>query len=89
MLNFTATVKLAESSEGSISQAGVFGSPVLQPRGLPKESLYMEAHNSYCLLYIIYLVLIYNCLIARGSFSTIGTEMCCPVLNKECSSCHK
>lgn len=48
----------------------------------------MEAHSLYCLLYIIYLVLIYNCLIAKD-LSTIGTEMCCPVLNKECFSCHK
>lgn len=55
MLNFTATVKLAESSEGSISQAGVLLGLRSQPRGLPKESsLHGGAQSLLLIIYYLF-----------------------------------
>lgn len=69
MLNFTATVKLAFGELGGqyLSGLGFLLGSGPNHGACPRRALYMEAHSLYCLLYIIYLVLIYNCLIARGS----------------------
>ena len=68
MLKFTATAKLAESSGGWLSLRLGFCWVSGPNRGAcPRRALYVEACRLYCLLYIIYLVLIYNCMIARGS----------------------
>lgn len=46
---------------------GVQGPPWGDTVVCPRRALSMEVCSRYCLLYIIYLVLIYNCVIARGS----------------------
>lgn len=54
-----------------VAQAGVLRGVQAQAQGdavaCPRRARYVEASSRYCLLYIIYLVLIYNCMIVTGS----------------------